>query len=160
MPLRRTGYTFRILGAFRQEGPSVAESLSDKKAVLHAIAPHFVVPDVVIAAEYYRDKFGFRILNYFGEAGEPPFFVMVRRDNVTIQFGRLNDGEKPAPNSQRRCFGIDAYIRIDDADALFAELNQRGAKILEGPVKRYYNCIEVTVEDPNGYQIVFGQDCG
>jgi predicted enzyme related to lactoylglutathione lyase len=127
-----------------------------KKAVFGAISPHFPVPDVVAAAEYYRDKFGFEILGYFGT---PPVFVMVRRDNVTIQFGKLNDGERPAPNSRRRRDALDAYIWIDDADALYAELKSRGAKILEGPIKRIYGCIEVTVEDHNGYQIVFGQDC-
>jgi hypothetical protein len=134
----------------------VSTPQSAKKAVAYVVAPHFAVPDVVVAAEYYRDRLGFEIMPYFGE---PPVFVMVRRDNVTIQFGRLNDGEKPAPNSQRRMFGLDAYIWIDDAEVLFAELKQRGAKILEGPVKRIYHCIEVTVEDLNGYQIVFGADC-
>jgi len=124
-----------------------------KKAVLHAIAPHFPVPDVVAAAEYYRDTFGFEILNYFGE---PPVFVMVRRDKIEIQFSKLEDGKSPAPISQGRPLGLDAYIWIDDAGALYAELQSRDAKILEGPVKRIYGCVEVTVQDLNGYQIVFG----
>lgn len=127
-----------------------------KRAVLHAISPHFPAPDVVAAAEYYRDKFGFQILNYFGE---PPVFVMVRRDNVTIQFSKLENGAKPTPTSGGRPLRLDAYIWISDAHTLYAELKQRGAKILEGPIKRIYGCIEITVEDPNGYQIVFGQDC-
>jgi catechol 2,3-dioxygenase-like lactoylglutathione lyase family enzyme len=127
-----------------------------KKAVLRAISPHFPVPDVVAAAEYYRDKFGFEILNYFGD---PPGFVMVRRDKIEIQFSKLEDGEKPAPASHGHPLGLDAYIWIDDADALYAELQSRGAKILEGPVRRIYQCIEVTVQDCYGFRLVFAADC-
>lgn len=126
-----------------------------KKARAHAIAPHFAVPDVVVAAEYYRDKFGFEVLGYWAD---PPVFATVRRDKVEIQFGKLNPGAAPAPK-QRRSFGLDAYIWIDDADAIYAELKSCGANILEGPVRRVYNCIEVTVEDCFGHQIVFGADC-
>jgi hypothetical protein len=42
------------------------------------VAPFFLVADVVRAAEYYRDKLGFRSVGYFFE--EPPVFAMVGRD--------------------------------------------------------------------------------
>ena len=48
-------------------------------ARLKAISPQFVVPDVVQAAEYYRDVLGFRILSYFGQ---PRVFAMVDRKSV------------------------------------------------------------------------------
>ena len=61
--------------------------------------PHFVVADVVAAAEYYRDVFGFRIMGVFFE---PPVFAMVERDNVVIQFGRVDPEHAVAPNGTRR----------------------------------------------------------
>jgi catechol 2,3-dioxygenase-like lactoylglutathione lyase family enzyme len=125
------------------------------KARFYRADPHFVVPDVVAAAEYYRDVFGFRVMGvYF----EPPTFAMVERDNVVIQFGRVDPNETVAPNRKRRDEALDAYIWVSDVDALFAELKEKGAKILEGPVLRFYKCYELVVEDSNGFCLVFARD--
>jgi hypothetical protein len=42
-------------------------------ARLKKVAPQFIVPDVVAAAEYYRDKLGFQILGYFLEPPVSPW---------------------------------------------------------------------------------------
>jgi len=98
-------------------------------AKLAAICPQFVVPDVVAAAEYYRDVLGFRILGYFFD---PPVFAMVARDAVEIHFGKADEGATPSPIlARRRELGIDAYIWVNDLDALHAELQERHAKIIE-----------------------------
>jgi catechol 2,3-dioxygenase-like lactoylglutathione lyase family enzyme len=121
---------------------------------LLSVCPQFGVPDVVAAAEYYRDKLGFRILSFFKD---PPVFAIVARDSVEIQFGKLDDGAKLAPSWHRRDEGLDAYIWVNDVAAVFEEFSKRGARILEGPVKRIYNCEEILVEDLNGYHIVFAE---
>lgn len=53
------------------------------------VAPQFVVPDVVVAAEFYREKLGFEILGYFHD---PPVFAMVKRGMAEIHLGKA-DGE-------------------------------------------------------------------
>jgi catechol 2,3-dioxygenase-like lactoylglutathione lyase family enzyme len=120
---------------------------------LKSIAPQFVVPDVVAAAEHYRDKLGFEITGYFAK---PPVFAIVRRDDVVIHFGKSASG-RAAPGSAHRGEGLDAYIFVDDVDALAANLKTRGADILEGPVQRPYGRREIVVRDPNGFKIAFGQ---
>ncbi len=113
----------------------------------------FVVPDVVAAAEYYRDALGFKILSYFQK---PPVFASVARDEAEIHLGKTDPGALPSPNlTRRRGVGSDAYIWVDDVDALHQELKARGAKIVEGPVTRVYNCYELVVDDLNGYRLVF-----
>jgi len=98
-------------------------------AKLAAICPQFVVPYVVAASEYYRSVLGFRILGYFLD---PPVFAMVARDAVEIHFGKADEGATPSPNlARRRGLGIDAYIWVNDLDALHAELQERHAKIVE-----------------------------
>ena len=125
-------------------------------AKLTAICPTFIVPDVRAAAEYYRDVFGFKILGYFLD---PPVFAMVARDAAEIHFGKADSGAAPSPNvARRRGIGIDAYIWTNELNALHAELKDRGAKILEGPVHRVYNCLELVVEDLNGFRLVFAMD--
>lgn len=124
-------------------------------AKLRMISPQFVVPDVVAAAEYYRDVLGFQILGYFLD---PPVYSMVRRDAVEIHFGKLTAGSSPSPNIRRREGSLDAYIWVSDLDPLHAELQRRGAKIVERPEMRIYNCYEMVVEDHLGFRLAFGMD--
>jgi len=123
--------------------------------LLTTISPQFVVPDVVAAAEYYRDMLGFRILGYFLD---PPVFAMVARDTAEIHFGKADDGAPPSPNVARRSMGLDAYIWVNDLDPLYAELKARGAKILEAPALRVYKCYEMVVEDNYGFRLCFSMD--
>ena len=123
--------------------------------VCKLITPQFAVPDVVASAEYYRDVLGFRILGYFLD---PPVFAMVARDTIEIHFGKLDEGATASPNMKRRKLGLDAYIWVNDLDALHAELKQCGAKILESPTMRIYKCYEMVIEDNLGFRLCFSMD--
>jgi hypothetical protein len=52
----------------------------------------------------------------------------------------------------------DAYIWIDNADALVAEFRSRGVKIVRDVCDQDYGCRDFDVEDCNGYRLCFGQD--
>lgn len=132
---------------------SGAESKSPAR--LKSIAPQFAVPDVIAAAEYYRDILGFRILGYFGQ---PPVFSIVARDNVEIQLGKMDPNTGPAQNSLQREDGLDAYIWVTDVDSLYAELKERGANVIEPPQLRVYHCYEMAVEDRFGFRLAFAMD--
>lgn len=124
-------------------------------SVLKQVAPIFVVTDVVKTAEYYHDKLGFKILGFFGD---PPVFAMVARDGVEFHFGKIDEGREMKGNETvRKGLGNDAYIFVDDVHALFEEFKANGVEIVEGPVRRIYDCMEITVMDINGFQLVFGQ---
>ena len=117
------------------------------------LAPQIVVPDVVSTAEYYRDELGFKILGYFAD---PPVYAMVERDEVEIHFGKADEGAAVHVNETlRRGLGNDLYIWVSDIDALFDELSAKNVEIVEGPVKRIYESVEVVVKDCNGFQLVF-----
>lgn len=121
-----------------------------KRAELKSVAPQLVVTDVVATAEYYRDVLGFEILGLFGE---PPFYSIVQRDGVEIHFGCAKGGG--ISNTKVRPESIDLYIWVTDIDAIFEELTASGADIVEGPVKRVYESVEVLVRDCNDYVLVF-----
>jgi uncharacterized glyoxalase superfamily protein PhnB len=131
------------------------DASATKKAKFKMATPQFVVPDLVAAAEYYRDIFGFTIAGYFFE---PPMFSIVVRDGVEIQLGQADPGAGPACNFLQRKDGIDAYIWVSDVDALYAELQERSAKIIEPPTGREYGCYELMVEDLNGFRLTFAVD--
>lgn len=117
------------------------------------IAPQFVVPDVVAAAEYYRDVLGFGIRGCFLD---PPIYAIVRRDSVEIHFGKADPGIATSPNIERREGSIDAYIWVNDLDPLYAEFRGRGAKVVEPPTTQIYECYEMVVEDGFGFRLAFG----
>ena len=120
-----------------------------------AVAPRFLVPDVVKAAEYYRDVLGFEILGFLQD---PPVLALVSRDDVEIHFGQ--GGAPAGSGTPNRGSAPDACIWVGDVDVLAGELNERGARILEGPVDREYGMREIVIQDPDGFRIAFGSQAG
>lgn len=117
--------------------------------------PFFLVEDVRRAAEYYRDRLGFRIIGYFFE--EPPVFAMVDRDHAEIHLGLMTDS-RGGSNRRWNDTALDAYVRVHDVDALYVEFRTRQAQIVGPPVLRSYGMKELEVRDTDGYVICFGEN--
>lgn len=122
----------------------------------YAAAPYFIVDDILQSAEFYRDKLGFHFDRFWGE---PPQFVIVRRDGVSIMLKSIGSTGHSRPNCSvhpNSCW--DAYVRVKDADALYDELRSRGVKITREIEDAPYGCRDFDVEDNSGYILGFGQD--
>jgi uncharacterized glyoxalase superfamily protein PhnB len=119
------------------------------------IAPEFLVADVVKAAEHCRDRLGFTIRGYFFE--DPPVFAMVGRDEQIIMLSLIENGRGGSNRSHKR-EAIDAYLWVDDVDALHAEFLRNGVDIIMPPTLRIYAMKEIEVRDLDGYVLCFGQD--
>jgi hypothetical protein len=120
---------------------------------LNSIAPVFLVEDVRLAAEHYRDKLGFELTSYFGE---PPEFTIVSRDGVKIALSLLAKG-RGGSNRQWKKDAIDAYIWVSNVEALYKQFETSGANLPGPPVLRIYGLKEIEVRDLDGYLICFGQ---
>ena len=122
-----------------------------------SVAPYFVVADVVAAADWYRDVLGFR---YDRLWGDPPRFCMVYRAGVVVMLSQLDDAPPRAVRPNRAADpeggAWDAYVWVDDADALHAEVAARGATIARPPCDQPYGCRDFEVDDRDGYRICFG----
>jgi len=121
------------------------------------IAPYFLVADVVASAHYYRDTLGFRFERFWGD---PPGFCMVRRGGVVIMLSQVAGQDAVRPNHRARAGSDawDAYIWVEDADALHAEFRAKGAAIVRPLCDQPYGCRDFDVEDLNGYRLCFGHD--
>ncbi len=120
------------------------------------VAPYFIVDDVVATANFYRDKLGFRYERFWGE---PPRFCMVKRGGIVImlnQFGKglMRPNSKAVPEGE----AWDAYIWVENADALYSEFKGRGVKIAREICDQHYGCRDFDIEDCNGYRLCFGHD--
>src|SRR5258708_19117648 len=123
------------------------------------IAPYFIVDDVVATANYYRDKLGFHYHRFWGE---PPAFCMVKRSGIIIMLSQLEKTGVMRPNSmvEPEDGAWDAYIWIEDVDALHAEFKSKGVTIARDLCDQIYGCRDFDVLDCNGYRLCFGQDIG
>ena len=85
---------------------------------------------------------------------------MVKRSDVVIMLAQLENAGKMRPNHTVDPEGSawDAYIWIDDADALYHEFKSKGVKIVREICDQDYGCRDFDVEDCNGYRLCFGED--
>jgi uncharacterized glyoxalase superfamily protein PhnB len=114
-----------------------------------AAAPVLRVPDVVAAAEHYRDCLGFEISFLWGE---PPTYATTHRDHVLIHFTKSDVTPTPQPDSVSNI-----YVFVSDIDDVYEELKGRGARIAAELETWPYGMREFTVEDPYGYRLCFGE---
>lgn len=123
------------------------------KAMLTASAPILLVKDVVASANWYRDKCGFTINNVYGE---PPFFAIIDRDGYFLMFAKCKP-ENIIPNWKLVEKTSNVYFWVDNVDELFREFSDAGATIDYGLSIRDYGVKEFGINDPDGYDIAFGQ---
>jgi predicted enzyme related to lactoylglutathione lyase len=124
-----------------------------------SVAPYFIVDDVVTTANFYRDKLGFRYERLWGE---PPCFSIVMRKGAAIMLSQLEASGLMRPNRIVDPEGgaWDAYVWIDNADALHEEFQRNGVEIARGLCDQPYGCRDFEIRDCNGYTLCFGQDMG
>jgi predicted enzyme related to lactoylglutathione lyase len=134
--------------------------MSDKSAGRTAkwnLAPYFIVDDVVATANFYRDKLGFSYERFWGE---PPCFVMVRRNGICIMLKQLQSSGFMHPNHtpDKDDFVWDTYIWVDQVESLYDQFKKAGVQIVRPMCDMEYNMREFDILDCNGYRLCFGQD--
>jgi predicted enzyme related to lactoylglutathione lyase len=123
---------------------------------LTGISPVLLVAELDRSVAFYRDALGFDCEVY----GDPPDFAVARRDAAVILLALAADGERLVPHWQIVDKMVNAYIRVDDADAIYAEVQERGAPIDWTIYNAPHGFREFGVQDPDGYDIAFGQPLG
>jgi uncharacterized glyoxalase superfamily protein PhnB len=104
--------------------------------------PELPFDDVAAAVAYYRDVLGFRINYQQDDLG------VMYRDAVTLLL---------IARTERHTGIGSAYIYIEDADALHAELKAKGANVQGEPVSYPWGLRDFRVVDLAGNRIAFGQ---
>jgi catechol 2,3-dioxygenase-like lactoylglutathione lyase family enzyme len=125
-------------------------------ATLTGVSPVLLVSDLDRAVAYYRDRLGFRCEVF----GEPPDFATAARDDATILLALCSDAAQIVPNWRIVDKIWDAYVRVDDVDAVYAEIRTRGAGIDYTIYDAPSGFREFGVQDPDGHDIAFGQPPG
>lgn len=119
--------------------------------MIRRIAPQFFSLDIPATLAYYEAKLGFECL---GTWQDPPVYAIVTRDQQAIHF---RCAEPPAANPDKYSDELlDAYILIEDADALYAEFADRGVEFTRELGDTPWNSREFVVKDCDGRLLAFG----
>jgi hypothetical protein len=89
--------------------------------------------------------------------GDPPDFIVAERDAATILLALCDDAERIVPNWKIVDKVWNAFIRVDDVEAIYAEVQERGAGIDYTLYDAPSGFREFGVQDPDGHDIAFGQ---
>ena len=122
-------------------------------ATLTGSAPILLVADVVASANYFRDKVGFAYDELYGE---PPCFGILQRDLRHLMLSQAPP-EAIRPHWQVVHQMWNVYFWVDDVDAMYAELRERGAIIDYELHLKPYGVREFGIQDLDGHDIAFGQ---
>ena len=119
--------------------------------MIRQIAPQFFTTDIAATLAYYKDKLGFECR---GTWLDPPVYAIVIRDQHAFHF---RCAEPPIANPDKYADELlDAYVRVDDADALYAEYAARGVEFTRGLADMPWQAREFVVKDCDGRLLAFG----
>jgi uncharacterized glyoxalase superfamily protein PhnB len=149
------GNRFRVFYDFATpEREKIALQTNPANAKIISLAPQFLVDDLSVAIAYYRDRLGCTT-DFVYES----FYASVSRDGFSIH---LKCAPKTvADRSQRKQNEhLDAYIGVQGIEALFNELQEKGAKIIRSLEEQPWGCQDFYVEDLDGYLLCFSEKKG
>ena len=151
--LRVARTLFSRLGGENSADPRSALSifLEQTCPMIRQIAPLFFTMDIPGTLAYYKAKLGFKCL---GTWQDPPVYAIVARDQQAIHF---RCAEPPTANPNKYSDELlDAYVFIEDADALYAEYAARGVEFTRGIANMPWHSREFVVKDCDGRLLAFG----
>jgi predicted enzyme related to lactoylglutathione lyase len=122
-------------------------------ALLTGVSPVLLVADLQRSVDYFSDALGFECHVF----GDPPNFATAARDAAVILIALSDQPERLVPHWRIVDMMWDAYIRVDDVDAIYAEVQERGADIDYTIYDAPHGFREFGVQDPDGHDIAFGQ---
>jgi uncharacterized glyoxalase superfamily protein PhnB len=119
--------------------------------MIRQIAPLFFTKDIAGTLAYYKDKLGFECL---GRWQDPPVYATVARDQQAIHF-RCAAPPTANPNKYSDEL-LDAYVSVEDPDALYGEYAVRGVEFTRGLGNMPWHSREFVVKDDDGRLLAFG----
>ena len=119
--------------------------------MIRQIVPVFFTLDIPRTLVYYNDKLGFECL---GTWQDPPVYAIVARDQHAIHF---RCAEPPTANPDKHADELlDAYIFVENADALHAEYLAKGVEFTRELGDTPWQAREFVIKDCDGRLLAFG----
>jgi uncharacterized glyoxalase superfamily protein PhnB len=122
--------------------------------MIRQIVPLFFTTDIPATIAWYKDKLGFDLLGTWPDPPATPVYAMMARDGRAIHF---RCAAPPTPNPDKYAGELlDAYIYVEDADALHAEVAAKGVEFARRLFNAPWGMREFVVKDCDGRLLAFG----
>lgn len=122
-------------------------------SMIRQIAPQFFTTDIPRTLAYYKDKLGFEC---HGTWEDPPVYAIAARDHRPIHF---RCAEPPTANPDKYAEELlDAYLFVEDVDALYAEYAANGVEFTRELANTQWQSREFVVKDCDGRLLAFGSN--
>ena len=119
--------------------------------MIREIAPQFFSMDIPATLAFYKEKLGFECL---GTWQDPPVYAIVARNQRAIHF---RCAPPPTANPDKYADELlDAYLYVEDADALYEEYAAKGVEFTRGVGDMPLRTREFVVKDCDGRLLAFG----
>lgn len=119
--------------------------------MIRQIAPVFFTTDIPATLAWYKSQLGFECI---GTWQDPPTYAIAARDHCAIHF---RCADPPTANPEKYAEELlDAYINVDDADALHAAYSNYGVEVARELGDTPWGTREFVIRDCDGRLLVFG----
>jgi len=119
------------------------------------LSPLLAARNVKETIEFYTKSLGFKMGMAFPDASNPEY-VDLAKDGMVLMF--IPAADHGISREERLGVGVYLYMEIDgDIDEYYDELKKRGVKIAVDIKDEPYGVRDFTVEDIDGYKLVFNQ---
>ena len=116
-------------------------------------APVLGYRDVATAVAWFDSDLGFDCPGgLFTPPGHEPVYAIVFRESAAIH---LQIRRRPVFVAERPAYEGDAYVFIDDTDALHDEFAHAGVTVIREPQDENYGLRDFTIETPTGHRLTF-----
>lgn len=112
--------------------------------------PQLPSGDIQVTAQFFKTSLGFEVIAIYPEFN----YLIVRRGAAEIHFWQT------ASEKDAKHYGdaSSCYIRVENIQALYDELQDRKTKLRYGLVKQPWGMNEMQIDDPYGNAIRFGEE--
>ena len=140
-----------------QDGHRLAFGVdSDRTDSAWETAPVLGCRDVEVAMSWFVDTLGFSCPGgLFTPPDHEPVYAIVFREGAGIH---LQIRRRPVFLAERQAHEGDAYLFVDDPDALHEEYAAKGVTVIRPPQDEPYGLRDFTIETPTGHRLTFARD--
>ena len=124
------------------------------RPTLTAHAPILLTKNILAASGYFQEKVGFSLIGLYGD---PADFGILERDGNHIMLAQVDENKEITPHWKIRDMMWNIYFWVDDIDALYEELQERGADIDYTLYTAPHGAREFGIQDLDGHDIAFGE---
>jgi catechol 2,3-dioxygenase-like lactoylglutathione lyase family enzyme len=126
----------------------MTEKTKVSEKYLCAAYPMIFVADVTKAADYYRNKLGFKVAYLYGD---PPFYGMMTRDGAGLHFRHVC--KNPVDRTEDDLLAT--AIPVKGVKALFLEFKKKGVEFHQTLKAQPWGSTDFIVKDIDGNLLCF-----